>query len=610
MDYFDFESAMRRADQPPVNSANHHPGLPSEELETSSNPQAPPQYGTNYPWMPENYVPLGEPLGGGRQWDSSLEATSSPYFQNPMDMSAFSSPGMQTYQGQYLDSPVVTPGISHGHSMSAGPASPYPDQSANAAMTANSQEMQNWFAQSARRDSRSRKGFPRRRSLYSRSSGVPISIPKQQHTDWSALDPLQRWQNSPPENEPASISDIHHAVASTDLDQHLRVGSTSSSRVSTPGIETRGFGYAARRTSRPASISSLESGTSNGSMDSILSGRSANSRLSTGSDNRKKSRSNTRVTKSRARPGPSNDDRPFQCTFCCDTFKNKFDWCRHEKSLHLNPEQWVCTPEGETVTCPTTGNMLCAYCLIPQPSTEHLEVHNPSACAHKNLESRSFKRKDHLIQHLRLVHKIENIPTIGEWKPPELCIKSRCGFCNAEMESWKARADHLSKHFREGKKMVEWRGTHGFEPHVAQQVTNSMPPFLIGGEAKTPVPFSATKSGHSELLAQITSRAALSDAANNNIVADPSPSPENAQGEGNQPFKTAWELLTWHLGRYAQEQMKAGVVPTDEMFQQESRRLWFDSDDPWNQTFADDTQWMEIFRQEHGLHDGNTPEAS
>ncbi|KAK6002196.1 hypothetical protein QM012_001834 [Aureobasidium pullulans] len=609
---------MRRPDQHPVNSANHHPGLPSEEHDNQSNlsyqsnpPQVPSQYGTNYPWMSENLAPLSEPLTGIELWDNSMVATSSPYFPNAMDMSAFQSSAMQDHQASYIDSPAITPGIAYEQPLSTGSASPFQNQSTNAAMTANSQEMQNWFAQSARRDSRSRKGFPRRRSLYSRNSGLPISIPKQQNNDWSTLDPLQRWQNSPPENEPASLSAINHAVASTDLDRHLTVSSANSSRVSTPGIEIQGFGYAARRTSRPASISSLESGTSNGSMDSILSGRSGNSRISASSSHRNNARG--KVTKSRARPGTGSDDRPFQCTFCCDTFKNKFDWCRHEKSLHLNPEQWVCTPDGEVVTCPSSGDLLCAYCLVHQPSKEHLESHNSTACAYKSIESRSFKRKDHLIQHLRLVHKVDIIPAIGEWKPPELPIKSRCGFCSTEMSDWKARADHLSKHFREGKKMLDWRGTHGFEPHVAQQVTNSMPPFLIGSESKTPVPFSATKPGHSELLAQISSRAALNDTANNgnNVVADPSPSPDNRPIDNNQQFKTAWEILTFHLGRFAQEKIKAGIIPTDEMFQQESRRLWFDSDDPWNQTFADDTQWMEIFRQEHGLNGGgNTPDTT
>jgi hypothetical protein len=540
-------------------------------------------------WLPENYTPLSEPL----------DNMSTSFFPNATDLSNRppDSPAVHDFQSAYMTSP----------------ASPYPDQpaSANAAMTANSQEMQTWFAQSARREGRSRKSFPRRRSLYSRNSGVPIAAPKHQNLDWAALDPLQRWQNSPPENEPASITAINHAVASTTLTPPPVLESASSSRHTTPGLgPQQGFGYAAKRSSRPPSISSLESGTSNGSIDSILSSRSCGSRISASSNNRKNSRTSARVTKTRTRTAPSSDQRPFQCTFCCDTFKNKYDWTRHEKSLHLNPEQWVCTPEGEVITCASTGNPLCAYCLIPQPSREHLESHNSSACAHKTIESRSFKRKDHLIQHIRLIHKIDSIPTIGEWKPPELSIKSRCGFCNVELQDWKTRAEHLSKHFREGKKMLDWKGTHAFEPHIARQVTNAMPPFLIGSESKTPVPFSATKPGHQELLAQITSRAALNDATTA-TMADQPPSPHTiAQNDnGNQEFKTAWEILTFHLGRFAQERIKAGIVPTDEMFQRESRRLWFDSDDPWDQTFADDTQWMEIFRQEHGLGETETRDA-
>ncbi|KAG9710921.1 hypothetical protein KCU73_g17265, partial [Aureobasidium melanogenum] len=196
--------------------------------------------------MSENFAPLSEPLTGVGLWDNSVEATSGPHFPNAMDMSAFHSSAIQDHQGSYMNSPVVTPGIAYEQSSSTGPVSPFHNQSATAAMSANSQEMQNWFAQSARRDSRSKKGFPRRRSLYSRNSGVPVSIPKQQNTDWSALDPLQRWQNSPPENEPASLFAINHAVASTDLDRHLTVSSANSSRVSTPGVEAQGFGYAAR----------------------------------------------------------------------------------------------------------------------------------------------------------------------------------------------------------------------------------------------------------------------------------------------------------------------------------------------------------------------------
>jgi hypothetical protein len=41
-----------------------------------------------------------------------------------------------------------------------------------------------------------------------------------------------------------------------------------------------------------------------------------------------------------------------------------------------------------------------------------------------------------------------------------------------------------------------------------------------------------------------------------------------------------------------------GVVPTDEMFQVEARRLLFDSEDQWNQTMADNLEWLAKFRGE------------
>lgn len=57
------------------------------------------------------------------------------------------------------------------------------------------------------------------------------------------------------------------------------------------------------------------------------------------------------------------------------------------------------------------------------------------------------------------------------------------------------------------------------------------------------------------------------------------------------------ELLTSHLCRYAQEQIKIGVVPTDEMFQRESRKALYNSDDSWNQTAADNPEWLAAFRR-------------
>lgn len=57
------------------------------------------------------------------------------------------------------------------------------------------------------------------------------------------------------------------------------------------------------------------------------------------------------------------------------------------------------------------------------------------------------------------------------------------------------------------------------------------------------------------------------------------------------------EVLTRHLSHYARQMMNRGIIPTDEMFQLEARRLLFDSEDQWNQTMADNTEWLAKFRE-------------
>ncbi|KAF3811844.1 hypothetical protein GCG54_00014600 [Colletotrichum gloeosporioides] len=47
--------------------------------------------------------------------------------------------------------------------------------------------------------------------------------------------------------------------------------------------------------------------------------------------------------------------------------------------------------------------------------------------------------------------------------------------------------------------------------------------------------------------------------------------------------------------------MAQGINPTDDMLRQESRRVIYDSDDEWNQTVADNSEWLAQFRTRHGL---------
>jgi hypothetical protein len=66
------------------------------------------------------------------------------------------------------------------------------------------------------------------------------------------------------------------------------------------------------------------------------------------------------------------------------------------------------------------------------------------------------------------------------------------------------------------------------------------------------------------------------------------------------------DVLVRHLARYARQQMMLGVMPTDDMFQRESRRvLYNEADDDWNQTVADDPEWMRQFREQAGFGGGS-----
>lgn len=159
--------------------------------------------------------------------------------------------------------------------------------------------------------------------------------------------------------------------------------------------------------------------------------------------------------------------RIFPCTFCNLTFKSKYDWSRHEKSLHLDLEAWKCAPESGTTP---TGEKRCVYCLQLEPTRQHLDEHNHRACVGMD---RTFNRKDHLVQHLRLVHRLADIPPLHEWRaqaPPFIC---RCGFCDQRLNSWGERVDHLAGHFRQGATMSDWEGGHEFTPAVAELVRNS-----------------------------------------------------------------------------------------------------------------------------------------
>ncbi|EMD93289.1 hypothetical protein COCC4DRAFT_49159 [Bipolaris maydis ATCC 48331] len=476
-------------------------------------------------------------------------------------------------------------------------------------------QISNWMANTRRRQ----KARPKRSASPSiRPSTKVINIPAGK--TWESMGPFERWKHSPPENEPAPLNAIAHAVETFDPPQST--SQSSSYRKDASNDSTGSFSVF-----KAPSISSLETGLtkmSSGSRGSRDSAYSYGSRHSLGSLNSLKSkerRRRRRIPTRVSKPSPDEGQRMFQCTFCTDTFKSKYDWSRHEKSLHLSLEKWLCAPLGEIVADKATGKSKCVYCDELDPSKEHLATHNHTACYEKGPESRTFYRKDHLRQHLRLMHGCKMTASMDTWKSEAQYIKSRCGFCGMIFDKWQDRVDHLAKEFRNGASMKNWKGCRGLDPHVAIHVTNAMPPYLIANERKSPFPFSASNSSSLQQINLSLEMRDLEYLLPNNydlsiayqdgkdassvgpiILTTPEDFPASGQSDHN-PNATCWEILTLRLGRFARRHIKehgAGSV-TDEMLQVESRRILYGDDDPWNQTSADNPEWLNLFKKAHGI---------
>ncbi|KAI6777883.1 Homeobox protein-like protein [Emericellopsis cladophorae] len=136
----------------------------------------------------------------------------------------------------------------------------------------------------------------------------------------------------------------------------------------------------------------------------------------------------------------------------------------------------------------------CVFCGELDPGIEHMQNHNYTICQGRPLDERTFHRKDHLGQHLRLVHNLKPaqlVRQLSEWKMESPDVRSTCGFCGLEMTTFAARADHLAEHFKMGTTMANWKGDWGLDPHILSRLENAMAPYLIALERNSPYPFSA-----------------------------------------------------------------------------------------------------------------------
>ena len=444
----------------------------------------------------------------------------------------------------------------------------------------------------------------RRRGKVRPSSGAAspmlgaIDIPQRQGQghDISSLNPLDRWKASPPEHEPASMTAIARAVGSTPFPEDepepsSHRASLASSRRTSSEEDSGSWMFKA------PSVSSFDTNQSSRSDLSFASSRSHQSKGSFASSAEHRRRRRAPVSRRpAAQIAKSRVARIFQCTFCADAFPAKYDWQRHEKSLHLALERWTCCPNGATTTVPLTGLQHCVFCQEVQPTPEHLEAHSFLACHEKTLQERTFYRKDHLRQHLKLAHGVKFEHWMEAWKSQTTEIKSRCGFCPSVFSTWQARVDHLAAHFKNGADMSQWSGGWGFEPFVERLVENAVPPYLLGFEWASMDPFVAKSNSKSTSTPRSSCEPSLTHATSQ---------------ESNPEYKiihdsNCWGRLGDELGKFIADQGEIGLVPSDLDLQNVARKIIFDDEDPWNQTAADNQLWLDTLKFQYGI--GAAPE--
>ncbi|KAI1616116.1 hypothetical protein EDD36DRAFT_378312 [Exophiala viscosa] len=445
-------------------------------------------------------------------------------------------------------------------------------------------QISNWLANARRR------GKVRPSSGPSSPMLGAIDIPTQtlDNPDVAHLNPLDRWKASPPENEPASMTAIAKAVTATPLPvRNPSVSSLHGSRASSrkaSSEEDSSFSMF-----RAPSVSSFGTKDSSNSDMTFASSRSNRSKASfASSQDRRRRRRAPMTQRTTTQQTKSRSARIFQCTFCTDSFPAKYDWQRHEKSLHLALERWTCCPNGGTAIDALTGTEMCVFCRESNPSTDHLESHNFTACQEKTMQERTFYRKDHLSQHLKLMHNAKVQSHMNTWKSTTNELKSSCGFCPSKFTTWQQRADHLAAHFRNGADMSMWANGWGFEPYVERLVENAIPPYLIGHERMTMEPYVAR--------AAQTTPSAGTDAGLTNGTSAESSEPDQITKDSN-----CWGRLEQELTKFASQQKAAGRIPSDKDLQDQARVIIYEDNDPWNWTCADNQQWLDTFKYQHGL---------
>lgn len=337
---------------------------------------------------------------------------------------------------------------------------PYPSEEDKVALAKESgmtkKQVVDWFANSRRRHRLSTQGNIQTSSIHPQETPVPTLFGQN-------ITSLDRWPYSSPRDDAISntsltntgAAGIGHSTQNPYIGnfQNGRDGSISSVNEDPfhyPAIQNFNSRTSISESSAPSfNTSDVHlSLSARGSIDESIDGESS------GSGTRPKATA-------------------FQCTFCWQSFRKRYDWVRHERSIHLpRLDSWICriplpADQSFLVWRPGSSVPQCVFCSHHSPTHEHLQSHEFQSCSERPESERTFTRKDHLWQHL---HKFHRCKKWEGWKMDlnllqhrQDTVYSRCGFCQLSMSSWNERIQHLASHFRHGANQADWVGGSGVQ---------------------------------------------------------------------------------------------------------------------------------------------------
>ncbi|RDA90644.1 hypothetical protein CP533_6836 [Ophiocordyceps camponoti-saundersi (nom. inval.)] len=259
----------------------------------------------------------------------------------------------------------------------------------------------NWFTNARRRSRQSAHHAASRAALNGVGSPMTPSL-------LSAMTPLERWRNTPPEGAHVSESAIHQALshrADAPARRLLRDGAGADGGESVVLGGGNGYPYSADG-SVSANPYSHFSGDNN---EATWPPRSSEDPFSV----------TTRNTRGSGRTRHAKP-RTFTCGYCSRTFSKKYDWLRHERSLHAPGDvSWICAvplQASQSFLLWRLGHDQpeCVFCGQVSPTEEHFHSHEFEACSKRAVQDRSFSRKDHMWQHL---YKFHGCRKWEGWKP-------------------------------------------------------------------------------------------------------------------------------------------------------------------------------------------------